>query len=221
MNKNTKKAEKGNAASLKSVPTQSLPSFSSMSVIDFSKIKKDDESDVELMHDDEVETDLLEVDEAPSREILTGLDEPDIEIEYPLLTETHPPGGIPVQCENELMFQYKWYKSLRCWFLVSDNWVVQSGIVRGYLGLYHERFLHLLSFPYIIHPFSNFYCAWNSTICFLLAVSLIVEPYIISFQCFDFVSSINKTCNLTMSVLLMLDMALTFIVGRADPKYYI
>ncbi|ODM96269.1 Potassium/sodium hyperpolarization-activated cyclic nucleotide-gated channel 1 [Orchesella cincta] len=155
---------------------------------------------------------------APSREVLTALDEPDIEIEYPLLTETHPPGGIPMQCENELLLPYKWYKKLRCWFLVSDNWVVQSGIVRGYLGLYHERFLHLLSFPYVIHPFSNFYCVWVSVICFLLTISLIIEPYLISFQWYDFVKNKNKAYSLTMSVLLLMDMALTFIVGRADPN---
>jgi len=151
--------------------------------------------------------------------MLSGMDEPDLNIEYPLLTQTHPPTGVPLQCESELWFQYEWYKKFRCWFLVSDNWFIQSGIVRGYLGLYHERFLHLLSFPFIIHPFSNFICVWDSIICVLLTISLIYEPYLIAFQCFDFVSRTSKTCSLTMSILLLLDIALTFIVGRADPKY--
>jgi len=45
----------------------SLPSYSNVSIIEFSKLNAEginaDKSDAELMHDDEVEADLLEVDE--------------------------------------------------------------------------------------------------------------------------------------------------------------
>lgn len=124
---------------------------------------------------------------------------------------------IQPQYDEALFLPYKWYKNLRSLFLVSGTSFIHAGAVRGSLGVYHERFLHIVSFPFIVHPYSNFYWLWNFLLCIFLVFSLIYEPYLLAFDLPKFSESSNIAVSFIISLFLLFDTFLAFRVGHKDP----
>lgn len=125
--------------------------------------------------------------------------------------------GIPGEYHGGFAINSKCYRKLRSNFLISGYSFVQGGYVRGSLGLYHERFLHLISFPNVIHPYSNFFWLWNLFTCIFLASALIYEPYMIAYRVFDYASVSENLFGLFVAIILLMDSFLLFRVGYKDP----
>lgn len=115
-----------------------------------------------------------------------------------------------------MWFQAPWYVRIRCRFLASEYQPFQCGTIQGFLGLFHERMRHFTSFPYMIHPYSDFITYWNFFLGFILAANIIYSPYLIAFNVNMFVRQPILSINLAITTFLLFDVLLNFVTGVRD-----
>jgi hypothetical protein len=147
---------------------------------------------------------------------LLASDDPTRNFQYPLITVTRPPTGIPDHCLSILWSRNPCYIALRSQFLVSSHESVHCGIIRGFLGVHQERARHLLTHPFMIHPHSNFILAWSIFIGLYTAAILVYEPFMIAFRPLKYYNLRFEMLSMYGSIILLMDIVFRFIAGTVD-----